>query len=62
MISTTIHDEDDCSWAESPELPDLSVAEDTRDTLLSTIEPAVEYYIEEPPDLHGRPAARQTAD
>lgn len=59
LISITIHCEDGYWWAESPELPGLSVAEDTHDALLNALKPAVEYYIEETPDLQGRPVARR---
>ena len=57
LISTTIHDEIDRWWAESPR---LSVAKDTRDGLSSALKPAVGYLIEQTPDLQGRPAAWQT--
>jgi len=56
---TPIHHEEECWWAESPDLPDLSVAEDSREALLAAIKPAVEYYIEETPGLQDRPMAWQ---
>jgi predicted RNase H-like HicB family nuclease len=50
-----IHHEEECWWAESPDLPGLCVAEDSRESLLTAIKPAVEYYIEETPGLQERP-------
>jgi len=58
-VLTPIPHEDDCWWAESPDLPGLSVAEDSREALLAAIKPAVEYYIEETPGLQDRPMAWQ---
>jgi predicted RNase H-like HicB family nuclease len=50
-----IHHEEHGWWAESPDLPGLSVAEDSRESLLAAIKPAVEYYIDETPRLQERP-------
>ena len=56
-VLTPIPHEDDCWWAESPDLPGLSVAEDSREALLAAIKPAVEYYIA--PGRQDRPMAWQ---
>ncbi|MCB0902272.1 MAG: hypothetical protein KDB83_09180 [Actinobacteria bacterium] len=50
LIRMMIRHEEDGWWAESPDLPGLSVA---------AIKPAVEYYIEETPGLQDRPLAWQ---
>lgn len=61
-ITVIIHSEDDCWWAESPQLPGLSIAEATRDELLAALRPAVQYYIEETPDLKARHVAMHIMD
>ncbi len=59
LIRIVIHHEEDGWWAESPDLPGLSVAEDSRESLLAAIKPAVEYYIEETPEFQERPVVWQ---
>ena len=59
LIRIMIHHEDGCWWAESPDLPGLSVAEDSQESLLNAVRPAVEYYIEDTPDLQTRPVVWQ---
>lgn len=59
LIRMMIRHEEDCWWAESPDLPGLSVAEDSEESLLAAIKPAVEYYVEETPGLQDRPLAWQ---
>lgn len=53
-IKVNVHCDDGCWWAESPQLPGLSIAEDSFESLASAIRPAIEYYIEETPSLQGR--------
>lgn len=57
LIRILIHHEEDSWWAESPDLPGLTVAEDSRESLLAAIKPALEYYIDETPGLQNRPMA-----
>ena len=59
LIRIIIHHEDGCWWAESPDLAGLSLAEDSRESLLNAVRPAVEYYIDETPDLQTRPVVWQ---
>ncbi len=59
LIRIMVHHEEDCWWAESPDLPGLSVAADSRESLLAAIKPAVEYYVEETPGIQDRPTAWQ---
>lgn len=59
LIRIMVQHEEDCWWAESPDLPGLSVVEDSREALLAAIRPAIEYYIEETPGRPDRPMAWQ---
>ena len=59
VIRLMIRGDNGCRWAESPELPGLSVAEKSRNSLLSAISPAVEYSTDETSDLRSRPVAGQ---
>ena len=59
VIGLMIRGVNGCRWAESPELSGLSVAEKSRNSLLSAISPAVEYSTDETSDLRSRPVAWQ---
>ena len=62
IITVLVHAEDDTWWAESTQLPGLTIAEDSRDELVAAIRPAVDYYIEETPELQDRHFALRIHD
>ena len=62
LITVLVHTEAGSWWADSPELPGLVIADDERETLIDAVGPAVEYYVEETPDLQGRVLDVQIVD
>ena len=62
VVTVMVHTEAGSRWADSPELPGLVIADDDRETLINAVGPAVEYYVEETPDLQGRVLDVQIVD
>lgn len=62
VVTVMVHTQAGSWWADSPELPGLAIADDDRETLIDAVGSAVEYYVEETPDLQGRVLDVQIVD
>lgn len=62
VVTVLVHTEAGAWWADSPDLPGLVIADDDRETLIDAVGSAVEYYVEETPDLQGRVLDVQIVD